>query len=185
MAQRGSQLVRGKSELGVPYSKACAHHHSPAVHSCARPLWSLDPSPTAPSQAGFGATSLGGFSCSFGVRLPPQVATEWGETRSTGQFPTPFTTQPMAPWSRKGYKEATGSSDTAAESEGRRALQSLGPEDTQPQGSRQCGQGWPRMVMPRALGVLLLPFLLLLASGEHPVPHPFLPGRPSDRDKDE
>ncbi|XP_005873574.1 PREDICTED: adhesion G protein-coupled receptor G3 [Myotis brandtii] len=72
----------------------------------------------------------------------------------------------MAPWSRKDYKKATGSSDAAGEGGGRRALQSLGPEDTQPQGSLRSGQGWPRMVPPRALGALLLSLLLLLASGE-------------------
>ncbi|XP_008150517.1 adhesion G protein-coupled receptor G3 [Eptesicus fuscus] len=74
----------------------------------------------------------------------------------------------MAPRSRKGYKEATGSSDAAGEG-GQRALQSLGPGDTQPQGSRRSGQGWSRMVPPRAPGALLpplLPLLLLLASGE-------------------
>ncbi|XP_024407170.2 LOW QUALITY PROTEIN: adhesion G protein-coupled receptor G3 [Desmodus rotundus] len=75
----------------------------------------------------------------------------------------------MAPWSRKGYKEATGSSDAAGEGGYRRALQILGPEDLQPPDSRQCGQGWPRMGTPRALGVrllLLLLLLLLLASGK-------------------
>ncbi|XP_036897530.1 LOW QUALITY PROTEIN: adhesion G protein-coupled receptor G3 [Sturnira hondurensis] len=72
----------------------------------------------------------------------------------------------MAPWSRKGYKEATGSSDAAVEGGYRRAPQILGPEDSQPPGSRQRGQGWPRMGTPRALGVQLFLLLLLLASGE-------------------
>lgn len=184
VAQRGPQLVRGKSELGVPYSKACAHHHSPAVHSCARPPWSLDPSPTAPSQAGFGAASLGGFSSSFGVWLPLQVVTEWVRP---GALPSsPHLSQPNR-W-RHGAGRVTKRPQealTLQRGEGRGALQSLGSEDTQPQDSRQCGQGWPRMVTPRALGVLLLLFLLLLASGEHLVPHPLLPGTRSDRDEDE
>ena len=44
--------------------------------------------------------------------------------------------------------------------------------DTQLQDSGHCGQGWPRMEMPRALGVLLL---LHLASGEQLVPRPLCP----------
>ena len=45
-------------------------------------------------------------------------------------------------------------------------------KDTQLQGSGRRGRGWPRMVAPRALGVLLL---LHLAPGEQWAPHPLLP----------
>lgn len=47
--------------------------------------------------------------------------------------------------------------------------------DARLQGSGQRGQGWPRMVTPRALGVLLLRLLLPLASGEQLIPCPLLP----------
>lgn len=66
--------------------------------------------------------------------------------QENGLVPTPFTTHPMAPWSRKGYKEATGSSDAAGEGGYRRALQILGPEDgcshQTPASVGKAGLGW-------------------------------------------
>ncbi|XP_058135928.1 adhesion G protein-coupled receptor G3 [Dasypus novemcinctus] len=66
----------------------------------------------------------------------------------------------MAPSGRKGEKEATGSSV------GRGRLAELRPGSQTGRGSDQCGKGWPRMVAPRGLGLLLLLLLLLPASGE-------------------
>lgn len=67
--------------------------------------------------------------------------------QENGPVPHTFHNLPMAPWSRKGYKEATGSSDAAAEGGCRRAPQILGPEDDgcghrAPAGVGKAGPGW-------------------------------------------
>ncbi|KAB1274214.1 Adhesion G protein-coupled receptor G3 [Camelus dromedarius] len=121
------------------------------------------------------------FSLVVGVQLllslaPSTSGHGWDEARILPSSPhSPFTTQLLVPWSKKGEKEATGSSDTVEGKEGRG--EEAGSAEPMTRGPHSCRASVDklaksRMVTPRALAILLL---LHLASGEQLVPYPLLP----------